>query len=78
VSMELVLVIWHDAHSVGETWMTLEDIDGDPCIVQTVGFLIPDSKPDHVVVAQSHNTHDGFDSVLAIPVGMVKQLKILG
>jgi len=76
--MELVLVIWHDAHSVGETWMALEEIDAEPCVVQTVGFLIPDGKPDHVVVAQSYNTHDGYDSVLAVPVAMVKQLKILG
>jgi hypothetical protein len=45
--------------------------------VHTVGYLIPDSKTGHVVVAQSINTNDGIDSVMAIPVAMVQRLTIL-
>ncbi len=77
VTYDLVLVVWHDAHSLNHGWLTVEEIDDEPCEVHTVGYLIPDSKTGHVVVAQSINTNDGIDSVMAIPVAMVQRLTIL-
>ena len=48
----IVRVVWHDAHSVGSGWQTLDDIGGEPCVVESVGILISKVKADHVVMAQ--------------------------
>jgi hypothetical protein len=72
-----VLVIWHDAHAE-HSWTTLEELDCDPYVVQTVGFLLPDAKRGHVVVAQSIGSDDALDSVLQIPVGMIRKTVVLG
>jgi len=72
-----VLVVWNDAHAE-HTWTSLEELSSEPYVVETVGWLIPDAKPDHVVIAQSIGCDDGMDSVLSIPVGMVRRTVILG
>lgn len=79
--LSAVVVTWHDAFSEFESWTAVSDIDDEPCIVRTVGFLLPGVKADHVVVAQSFyvNGDDEYevDSVLAIPVGMVQSMMVL-
>ena len=75
--MSPVLVVWHDAFADTSSWMEVADIDDEPCVVNSVGFLIPDAKQGHVVIAMSNNSHDYIDSVLAIPVGMVQQITLL-
>ena len=77
--MSVVLVTWHDAHSGSESWVNIKDLDLDPAIVQTVGFLLATSdggKPDHVTIYQSRN-EDNIDHVLHIPVKMVVGIKVL-
>ena len=77
--MTAVLVTWHDAHSGSESWVNIKDLDLDPAIVQTVGFLLATSdggKPDHVTIYQSRN-EDNIDHVLHIPVKMVVGIKVL-
>jgi hypothetical protein len=74
-----VLVTWHDAHSGSESWVNIKDLDLDPAVVQTVGFLLATSdggKPDHVTIYQSRN-EDNIDHVLHIPVKMVVGIKVL-
>lgn len=71
----LVEVYWHDAHSVCDTWTAPEAIDLAPCLVRSVGILLPHAKPGHLVLAQSVIEADGVvDHVLAIPTGMVKRV----
>lgn len=72
-----VLVIWHDAHAVTDEWCDLSDIDSEPCVVETVGFLLDNAKHGHVVVAQSITNDDGLDAVMCIPVGMVQSVQVL-
>jgi len=72
-----VLVVWHDAHSESAGWCQLSDIDDAPCVVHTVGLLLPNAKRDHVVIAQSRTSSDALDGVLCIPVGMVKSMVVL-
>lgn len=72
-----ILVEWHDAHAEN-SWCELSDLDDEPYLVRTVGFLIPDAKSNHVVIAQSVGADDGLDSVLSIPVGMVVRVVVLG
>lgn len=73
-----VLVVWHDAHSNVTGWEEIDEIDDEPCIVHTVGWLIPDVKQGHVVVAQSWIADsETIDSVLSIPVGMVQSVQVL-
>lgn len=73
-----VLVFWHDAHAIaGGGWCNINDLDDEPCAVETIGWLLPDKKKDHVVLAQSVTSDDGLDAVLCIPVGMVKKVVVL-
>ncbi len=67
---EIVKVTWHDAHAENE-WQEISQIDSEPFVVVTVGWLIPNVKPNHVVVAQSIGADDALDGVLSIPSGMV-------
>ena len=73
------MVTWMDAHAATETWTPLDDIDQDPCIVVSCGFLLTveqGGKPDHVTIYQSKTDNDDVDGVLCIPVAMVKTLKV--
>ena len=72
-----VFIVWHDAHAE-HTWTSLEELGSEPYVVETIGWLIPDAKRGHVVIAQSIGSDDGMDSVLSIPVGMVRRTVILG
>lgn len=72
-----VLVEWHDAHASSQ-WMDRADIDQDPFVVRSVGWLIADGKPGHVVIAQSLGSDAQIDGVLCIPVGMVQRTVVLG
>ena len=72
----VVLVVWHDAHSVADTWIEVADIDVEPAVVESVGFLLADAKPKHIVLAQSL-TGDECDHILAVPVEMVRSMKVL-
>jgi hypothetical protein len=73
----LVKVIWNDAHSLSHSWIDIADIATEPWIVETVGWLIPEVKKDHLVVAQSHISHESYDNVIAIPLSMVIKITAL-
>ena len=75
--MDIVLVEWDDAYSFQESWIDTEDIDAEPMRTSSVGFLLPDAKPNHVVIAQSFNGEGSWDSVLCIPVAMVTRLAVI-
>lgn len=69
------MVTWHDAHAVSETWTDVDELDVDPCEVVSIGWLLPDAKPGHVVIAQSliaANNH--VDHCVAVPTGMVRRI----
>lgn len=71
-----VVVTWHDAHSEPD-WTTLDDIDAEPYVVVTCGWLIPDAKPAHVVVAQSVGAQGALDGLLCVPAGMVVNVVVV-
>jgi hypothetical protein len=74
----MVLVVWHDAHSEASGWHEVSEVDAEPCVVQTVGWLLPEVKAGHVVVAQSLIAgSETIDSTLSIPVGMVQSIQLL-
>lgn len=70
-------VTWHDAHAESQ-WQQVKDIDADPYVVRTAGWLLQNTKEGHVVIAQSIGSDDAVDGVLCIPVGMVVGIKLLG
>lgn len=76
--MRRVHVRWHDAHSCATGWIHVADIDPDPYVVDTIGWLLePSPKPGHVVVAQTvaDDVDDpALDHVIAIPAEMVVAL----
>jgi hypothetical protein len=75
-SYETVQAVWHDAHAINE-WQSVSDISSEPCVIITTGFLIPNAKPNHVVVAQSIDPDGNLDGVLSIPEGMVVKVSVL-
>lgn len=75
-TVELVCVTWHDAHTASDTWCKLTEIDDEPMTVRTVGWLLPNTKKDHIVVVQSITTDDALDAVLCIPIGMVRAIAV--
>ena len=77
--MSVVLVTWHDAHSGAESWINIKELDSDPAVVESVGFLLNEDnggKPHHLTLFQSR-MEDSVDHVLHIPVGMVQKIKVL-
>ena len=80
--MKMVRVWWHDAHTVASEWMDLAEIESDPCLCVSVGFLVPNAKPGHVVLVlnTAHDYAFGGDGV-AIPnemVQSVEELQVMG
>ena len=80
VKAKPVIITWEDAHVVYPGWSNLGEIDPEPCIVHTIGWLIPDIKKGHTVVVQSLGnstevTSDHVDSGLAIPNDMIVEIK---
>ena len=72
----VVYVKWHDAYAVAPSWLALDDIVNEPAIVESVGWLVCDAIVDHIVLAQSVLGDEG-DHILAIPVGMVREMRTL-
>ena len=73
---DLVCVTWHDAHA-DSRWIEVTEIDNEPYLVTSIGYLMPKAKKGHVSLAQSFGA-DGFvDSVLHIPRGMVVSSTII-
>lgn len=70
------IVVWHDAHAE-TSWVEFDDIDPEPCIVETCGWLLPEAKQGHVVVAQSITNDDMLDNVLCIPVAMIVSVRVI-
>lgn len=78
--MKPVVVVWKDAHADCEGWSTLEDIDDEPYIVRSIGFMLEKDrgkKKGHVSIAQSVSEDNMIDSVLHIPKRMVISLAVL-
>lgn len=75
---QLVRITWIDAHAVTDGWTGVDELDDEPCVVTSVGLLLPETKPGHVVLAQSWiEDTDDLDGVLAIPLGMVRRIDTL-
>jgi len=73
-----IYVTWRDAHSGTTTWTQPTEIDPEPCIVRTSGFLLAESeggKPEHITVFQSITPDGDIDHVLHIPVKMIVDFK---
>ena len=73
---QIAVVTWYDAHTESE-WADLNDLDLDPYIVQSCGWLIPDLKPGHTCLIQSIGSDDAVDAILCIPQGMVVKLVLV-
>lgn len=73
----MVKVTWIDAHDVLGEW-TGTDVPevADQYEVETVGWLLPDRKKNHVVVALNR-TDDHVSSGIAIPEAMVVKIERL-
>jgi hypothetical protein len=76
IDAKIVELTWLDAHAEN-AWMDIEDLDQEPYQVKSIGWLMPDAKPDHVVLAQSIGVDHSVDGVLCVPVGMVVKIRIV-
>jgi hypothetical protein len=79
VTKRAVIVTWHDAHSdrVGQSWIQRDDMDDDPYVVTSAGFLLDPPKTGHVSVVQSVGDDGCMDHILHIPNGMIIAVRTL-
>ena len=79
--LELVRILWADAHAGNQEWSPLEELDDhDEYLVESVGFLLPETaggKKGHVSLAQSITPDGHVDHVLYVPAGMVRHMETL-
>ena len=73
--MHIAVVIWRDAHSLGDEWITAADAaEGGDYVVTTVGWLLNEDsggKAGHISIVRSITQDDYLDSVLHIPEQLV-------
>lgn len=76
-------VVWRDAHSVSPAWEPMSQIDQSDCIIDTLGWVIPNAKEGYTVVVLNLDSRDSDDPFvgdgIAIPNGMIvseKRLKL--
>jgi len=78
----IVVVTWYDCHSDEQGWLLIEELQQAPAIVHSVGWLLPTDaggNPDHVTLYQTRlEGTDQVDSVVHIPICMVKNVKVVG
>lgn len=71
--MNIVIVEWWDAES-NDAWVDVSSVPDSPPIVQTVGFVILETKK-HIVLAQNFDpTNDKMSNTMNIPRGMIKKI----
>jgi len=73
---QLAFVVWHDAHADGDAWIAEEDVDPDPAVVVSLGFILDQAKPGHLTLAQSH-VHGHWGTLLHVPLSMVREVAII-
>ena len=66
----MVLIVWRDAHADAHGWTEIDDLDIEPRVVRTVGWMLDEVKAGHLSVAQSMDD-TRVDQVIHIPDGMV-------
>jgi len=76
VKHTIVLVEWADAYEVSD-WTSPDELDQEPVIVQSIGFLLPEYKENYVVICQSDDGQGELDNYLFIPAGMVIKLHVV-
>lgn len=72
----LAIVVWHDAHADGDSWVLEEEIDPNPAVAVSVGLILDYAKPGHLTIAQSH-VHGHFGTLIHIPEAMVREITIV-
>ena len=82
MTRSIVYVQWADTHMSEGGWLELDEYEDDgETIVASVGFLIPvgeaGSKRDHISLWQTI-CEDQAIHAMHIPVGMVREIKVLG
>lgn len=73
---DIVGIAWADACGRGG-WMKLDDIDGLPAPILTVGLVIYNNKTA-LTVAQSVDTSDGVDNFITVPWCNITAVEVLG
>jgi hypothetical protein len=73
--LRLVVVLWRDAHADGDSWISVDDIEDCPYIVESVGFVLESVKAGHISLCQSLAADEGIvDHVIHIPNEMIVEV----
>lgn len=72
----IVVVEWRDAYSFDD-WRAADQMDNEPVVCCSVGFLLPNHCDGYVVIAQSDDGQGEMAAYLFIPVGMVERLRVV-
>lgn len=66
-------VTWQDAYPVPGWHAVGEPLDAEPLLHRSVGWIVADAVPRHVVLAQTLDPRGIVGDLLVIPVGMVRR-----
>lgn len=72
----IVVVDWRDAYSFDD-WCAADQMDNEPVVCCSVGFLLSNHREGYVVIAQSDDGQGEMAAYLFIPVGMVERLRVV-
>lgn len=74
----LVLVEWVDAQGSARSWTPLAEVRSTDRIIQSIGFELEGAHPEHLVLAQNHDTSDGLvGDLVHIPLVNVRSRRLL-
>jgi hypothetical protein len=74
--MTPVVVRWFDAHADRSGgWIHPANIDTQPYVVQSIGWLMDECKAEHISIAQSHGDDGALDHIIHIPRGMIQLVR---
>jgi len=77
--VKLVYVKWEDAHAAGMGWIDVDDVDTEPVIVHTAGWLAAQNSARIVLVQTTATCNDETQIINShtIPKGMVLEMKTI-
>lgn len=79
--MKIIKVTWIDSTASNLSWLMMEDIknwqDVEPMLIYTYGALVQEDKNYYVIAQNYGKDPEQCCSLMSIPKGCVKELKVL-
>ena len=72
-----VEVEWTDAQGGPVHWHTTDELDGEPLVCRTRGWLVEHDKPGYLTIAQTVTSNGTLDNTIHIPHAMIRRSSVV-